>query len=183
MVLIEENQRPEAKAGHSGALREPIVLRLKGVTHVDRDADWVFGRLHDPETLLSCVPGARLTRLIGPGSFEARIAVGFGPFRFAYGGTGRIVDSDPRSHTASMTLTGRADSHVPPVRIDMSMAVVGQRRSSEIQMAFRIVISDRTGLLSRGWIDPIACDLLDRTIRQVKERLEHVPFAPSPTAT
>jgi carbon monoxide dehydrogenase subunit G len=154
------------------------VLRLKGVTHVDRDPDWVFSELHDPETLLSCVPGGRLTRLVGPRTFEAQIAVGVGPFKFAYGGTGRIVDSDPRSRTASMTLTGRADSNVPQVRIQMSMAVLGHHRTSEIQMVFRIAVSDRAGLLSRGWINPIACDLLDRTIRQVKERLENAPLGP-----
>src|SRR4029077_20543998 len=141
-----------------------------------------FSELHDPQTLLGCVPGGRLTRQVGPGRFEARIAIGVGPFKFAYIGTGRIVDSDLTSRTASMTLAGRADSNVPHVRVRMAMAVVAHRRGSEIQMDFRIIVSDRTGLLSRTWIDPIACDLLDRTIRQVKVRLETTPLAPAPTA-
>jgi carbon monoxide dehydrogenase subunit G len=162
--------------------RDPIVLRLKGVTQVDRDPEWVFSELHDPETLLACVPGGSLTRLVGPGKFEARIAVGAGPFKFMYSGTGQIIDSDPKSRTASMTLNGHPASNMPDIRMRMAMAVGRHPRGTEIKMTFRIVISSRAGLLSRTWIDLIACDLLDRTIHRVKERLEKAPVAPGPVA-
>jgi len=163
---------------NSALRREPIVLTLTGVTQVDRDPDWVFGELHDPRTLLSCVPGASLTRLVGPRKFEARIAVGAGPFKFAYAGTGRIVDSDSRLRTASMTLNGSATAHMPSIRVRMAMAVLPRLRGSEIQMSFRVVVSDQTGLLARSWVDPIAWDLLDHTVRRVKQRLEDTPLAP-----
>jgi len=166
----------------SGLRRQPIVLNLNGITQVDRDPDWVFGELHDPHTLLSCVPGGSLTKLVGPRKFEARIAVGAGPFKFVYSGTGRIVDSDPRLRTASMTLNGSAASNVPAIRIRMAMAVRPHVRGSEIQMSFRVVITDRTGLLARGWVDPIACELLDHTVCRVKRQLEETPLVPHPTA-
>jgi carbon monoxide dehydrogenase subunit G len=183
-VLFEKGpNRDGAVLDLNAALRrEPIVLTLTGVTHVDRDPDWVFSELHDPRTLLSCVPGASLTRLAGPRRFEARIAVGAGPFKFAYAGTGRIVSSDPRLRTAAMTLNGSAASHVPSIRVRMAMAVLPHLRGSEIQMSFRVVVSDQTGLLARSWIDPIACELLDHTVRRVKQQLECTPLAPSPTA-
>jgi carbon monoxide dehydrogenase subunit G len=183
MVLIEESQRlHDSGRDRSHLLREPIVLRLKGVTHVDCDPDRVFGELHDPETLLSCVPGGSLTRLLGPRRFEARIALGIGPFKFAYRGMGRIIESDPTSRTASMAIYGRPALNVPQIRIRMAMAVVGHPRSSEIQMAFRVVISDPRRMLSRAWVDPVAHDLLDRTIRRVKQRLEDTPLTPGPKA-
>ena len=34
-----------------------FILTLARMTQVDRAPDWVFRRLHDPETLLGCVPG------------------------------------------------------------------------------------------------------------------------------
>ena len=161
---------------------DPIVLSLKGLTQVDRDPDWVFGELHDPDTLLGCVPGCTLLRTLGPGKFEARMVLGAGPFKLTYSGTGRIVDSDPHSRTASMTLSTRPTWNLPDVRIRMAMAVHPRSRGSEIQMSFRVVVSDSTGLLTRSWVDPIACELLDRTIHSVKQRLEDAPLAPSPTA-
>jgi carbon monoxide dehydrogenase subunit G len=48
---------------------------------VDRDPDWTFRQLHDPERLLACVPGASLIRLVDSRKFEARILVGVGPSR------------------------------------------------------------------------------------------------------
>jgi carbon monoxide dehydrogenase subunit G len=162
--------------------REPMVLRLTGVTQVDRDPDWVFNELHDPETLLDCVPGGNLTRLLGPRRFEARTELAIGPFKIAYSGTGRIVESDPKSRTASMTLDGHPASNAPYVRIRMAMVVMDHGEGSEIRMSFRIVISDRSGLLSRRWVDPIACELLHRTVRRVKQRLEDTAVVPGPTA-
>jgi carbon monoxide dehydrogenase subunit G len=160
---------------------DPIVLNLKGVTQVDRHPDWVFSELHDPNTLLGCVPGGSLTRLLGPRRFEARIAVGAGPFKFAYAGTGRIVKSDPRSRIATMTLNGNPGTRLPCIRIHMAMAVRPHLGGSEIQMSFRVAVIDRTGLLTRNWVDPVACDLLDRTIHRVKRRLEDTPLAPGPS--
>jgi hypothetical protein len=161
---------------------DQIVLRLKGVAQVDRDPDWVFRELHNPETLLRCVPGASLTKLVGPRRFQARIVFGAGPLKFAYAGAGRITSSDPQSRTASMMLNENRPSDVPRIRIRMTMAIDGHPLGSEIQMLFRVVVSDRTGLVRRAWVDPIACDLLDRTIRRVKQQLEDTPLASGPTA-
>jgi carbon monoxide dehydrogenase subunit G len=183
VALIQNDRRhDDTHRPQEDLLAEPIVLRLKGVSYVDRDPDWVFRELHDPETLLTCVPGGSLTRLVGPRRFEARLAVGIGPFKFACSGTGRITASNPKARTASMTLDGHRSSNAPHIRIRMAMSVLGHLDGSEIQMAFKVAISDRTGLLSPAWVNPIACDLLDRTIRRVKQRLEDTAFAPRPTA-
>lgn len=147
-------------------------LNMSRVTRVDRDPDWVFRQLHDPETLLSCVPGGSLTKVIDAERFQGRIVIGAGPFKFAGDGDGRIVDSDPRSRTASLTLDGLQAKHAPRVRIRMSMAVDGRSFGSEVRMSFRVTLVDRSGLLNPGWVDPIANRLLDRTVSQIKQELE-----------
>jgi carbon monoxide dehydrogenase subunit G len=159
-----------------------MLLRLHAVTRIEREPDWVFGELHEPEILLSCVPGGSLTRLVDPRTFEARIALAVGPFKFAYAGRGRIVASDPRSRTASLTLNANPVANVPTVRIRMEMAIDPCPRGSEVRMSFLVAVFDRRGLLTRGWVDPIACDLLDRTIRRLKQRLEETSLDGLPPA-
>ena len=149
------------------------VLSLSRMTQVDRDPDWVFNQLHDPEQLLGCVPGGSLTKVIDAEHFKARVVIGAGPFKFACSGDGRIVDSDPKARTASLRLHGPAVKHMPSVRVRMSMAVQeGHPRGSEVQMSFRLTVVDRSGLLSRGWVDLIATDLLEKTVHQIKTQLE-----------
>jgi len=145
------------------------------MAQVERDPDWVFRQLHDPERLLGCVPGGSLTSVIDAERFEGRIVIGAGPFKFACRGDGRIIDSDPKARTASLKLHGLATKPLPRVRIRMSMAVLGHPRGSEVQMSFRVTVVDRSGLLNRRLVDPIASDLLDRTVRQIKRQLEAVP--------
>jgi carbon monoxide dehydrogenase subunit G len=158
------------------------VLRLSAVTQVARDPDSVFHQLHDPQTLLSCVPGGSLTRLIDSRTFEARIAIGAGPFKVGYAGRGSIVTSDPRSRTASMVLNAEHSDGVPALRIRMAMAIHSRAKGSEIRMTFRVAVPDHADLLTRAWVDPIACDLLDRTVRRLKQRLEDAPMSPLPPA-
>jgi uncharacterized protein len=148
------------------------VLTLTGVAHVHRNPDWVFRQLHDPENLIRCVPGGRLTRLIDRRTFEAQIDVGVGPFKLAFAGVGRIIASNARSRTASLTLSGVSPSGVPPLEMRMSMAVHGHRGGSQILMAFQVAIAPQGGFVGRAWIEPIARDMLERTIHQIEQQLE-----------
>src|SRR5690349_13371934 len=157
-------------------------LSLDAVTFVGRDPDWVFRELHDPETLLGCVPGATLTRLTGPGSFQARIAIGLGPFKAEYGGMGRIVASNPKTRTASMEVTGDSSASIAAVRVRMAMSIAERSGGSEVRMTFDVAMSDRARLLANGWLDLLACELLDRTTRRLKQQLEEAPVAPFPPA-
>jgi len=157
-------------------------LSLDATTFVRRNPDWVFRELHDPETLIGCVPGATLTRLTGPGSFQARIVIGLGPFRANYNGRGRFMASNPEARTASLELTGDPSVNLGSVRVRMAMSIAERTGGSEIHMTFDVAMSYRTRRLANGWLDPVACDLLDRTTRRLKQQLEEAPVTPFPPA-
>ena len=158
-------------------------LALSAVTFVRRDPDAVFRELHDLKTLVSCVPGATLTRLNDPSEFEARIAVGLGPMRAEYRGRGRITSSDPKTRTAAIEVIADPVAKLATVHVRMAMAIARRTTGSEIRMSFDVAMSQRARLLSHAWVDPIACDLLDRTTRRLKQHLEDdVPVTPLPPA-
>src|ERR1700680_5321721 len=117
------------------------VLSLSRMTQIDRDPDWVFGQLHDPERLLGCVPGGSLTKVIDAEHFKGRVVIGAGPFKFACEGDGRIVDSDSKARTASLRLRGLAVRHMPSVRMRMSMGVQGHTRGAQGAVLFAVTSS------------------------------------------
>jgi carbon monoxide dehydrogenase subunit G len=158
-------------------------LELSAVTFVRRDPDAVFRELHDLEMLVGCVPGATLTRLSQPYAFEAQIAIGLGPLQANYVGQGRITSSDAKTRTASLEVIADPHTNLAAIRIRMAMAIAPRARGSEIRMSFDVAMSERTWLLGKAWVDPIACDLIDRTARRLKQRLEHeMPVMPLPPA-
>jgi carbon monoxide dehydrogenase subunit G len=165
-----------------GRADKPVELELKAFVHLDRDPDEVFGELHDPETLLSCVPGARLTTLYTPRKFRAQIVLPFGPFRLPYSATGRIVGSDSRSRTASMRIDGQPDSVMPEVRVRMAMAVEDDAPGCAIDMTFHVAVAGSAPHFVNALVNPIACDLMDRTVRRLRQRLEQSQLAPMPPA-
>jgi carbon monoxide dehydrogenase subunit G len=155
------------------------VLTRQALVRVERDADWVFRELHDPTALISCVPGGRITRIIDARRFEASVVAGVGPFKIAYAGTGQIKDSDPRSRTASLTLSG-SGAGMPPSRVRMSMVVWAVGPVAELEMSFRVALG--CNLLSREMIDLMVGELLDRTVERIKLQLESRPIQPTSTA-
>jgi uncharacterized protein len=158
-------------------------LALSAVTFVHRDPDAVFRELHDLEMLVGCVPGATLTRRSDAYAFEARIAIGLGPLRAEYRGRGRITSSDARTRTATLEVIADPSANLAAIRIRMAMTIAQRTGGSEIRMSFDAVMSERAWLLGQAWVDPIACDLLDRTTRRLKQRLEHeMPVMPLPPA-
>jgi len=155
------------------------VLSRNAVLRVDRDADWVFRELHDPRALMSCVPGGRITKILDPQRFEARVVAVVGPFKIAYAGTGQIKDSDPGSRTASLTIAGGGIG-MPPSRVRMAMVVSSLDAGAVLYMSFRMTI-EKT-LLSRELVDFIVADLLGRTVQRMKVQLESRPIPPSRAA-
>jgi carbon monoxide dehydrogenase subunit G len=161
---------------------KPLELELKAVVHLDRDPDEVFGELHDPETLLSCVPGARLTTLYSRRKFRAQIVFGVGPFKLPYTATGTIVGSNPRSRTASIRVDGQHDAIMPEVRVRMAMAIEDDAPGCAIDMTFHVAVASRTRHVTHALVDPIACELMERTVHRLRQRLEQSQLAPMPPA-
>ena len=155
------------------------VLTREAAVRVDRDADWVFRQLHDPRTLIGCVPGGQITRILDARRFEASVVAGVGPFKIAYAGTGLIKESDPGSRTASLTIAGGGVG-MPPSRVQMSMVVWAAGPLAELEMSFRVALEGR--FLNRELVDFVVGDLVDRTVRRIKAQLERYPVPPTTAA-
>jgi len=163
-------------------LDKPVELELKAVVHLDRDPDEVFGELHDPETLLSCVPGARLTTLYGPRKFRAQIVLAAGPFRLPYSATARIVGSNPLSRTASIRLDGHRDAIMPEVHVRMAMSIEDDGPGCAIDMTFHVAVASKSAHFTHALVNPIACELMEQTVHRLRQRLEQSRLVPMPPA-
>lgn len=161
---------------------KPLELELKAVVHLDRDPDEVFSQLQDPETLLSCVPGARLTTLYSPRKFRAQIVLPVGPFKLPYSAMGTIVGSNPLSRTASMRIHGLPDAIMPEVRVRMAMAIEDDTPGCAIDMTFHVAVASSARVLTHALVSPIACDLMERTVHRLRQHLEQPQIAPLPPA-
>jgi len=177
-VATDQYRRPAPASGfvtRSGPTRAATVFARQAVVRVDRDADWVFRELHDPRTLITCVPGGHIIRIIDARRFEACVVAGVGPFKIAYSGIGQIKKSNPGSRTASLTIAGGGVG-MPPSQVRMSMVVWAVGLGAELEMSFRLSLEGR--LLSRELVDFIMGDLVDRTAGRIKLQLERFPIPP-----
>lgn len=153
----------------------PLVLRLNSAIRIESDPDRVFGELHDFENLCRYVPGATVTRAVGPRTFEARMMVGLRPFMVNLAGTAHIVRSDLQSRQASFDLLGSAGQGWGRLHARMKISVTPDKRGSALQTAVWLSWTGRTSLLGRRLLDRIASEVLAQTGERIKRQLESGP--------
>jgi len=69
------------------------------------DQVWVF--ISDPAQVVTCLPGAELTRVVDDTTYEGKVKVKVGPVQAAYKGLARIEERDEATHTIRVTAEGK----------------------------------------------------------------------------
>src|SRR5205807_4468311 len=104
-----------AQSPHRGKPESsPIILgglvELDNAFDVDAPPHDVYAFLLDVNRVAGCVPGAELSEIVDPNTFNGRVKVRVGPITVAYAGTARIVDRDDETHRAELQAEGRETS-------------------------------------------------------------------------
>jgi carbon monoxide dehydrogenase subunit G len=146
------------------------VLKLNHAIHVDRDPDWVFRELHDPKKMLSCVPGASLTRALDADTFAARVALGIGPMKLAYTGSARVTRIDRRARSAAVDIEGSGETGAG--RAKASIAVRPTDTSCVVYVSVLLTLEQSPTWLGSDLVYRVASTLLRRSCESLKQQLE-----------
>ena len=88
------------------ALRPTLNVEHRAEVLVDAPPSWLFGQLRDPGTVVACVPGAVLTRVLDAHRFEAQLLVRLGPLMVRYSGQGELIASTRGTHRILLSVRG-----------------------------------------------------------------------------
>jgi carbon-monoxide dehydrogenase small subunit len=155
----------QARAWTASDLSSATSLSRELALSMSADSAWAL--LRDIRTVVTCVPGAALTRLAGDEA-EGSLTVSVGPMRAKFGGRARITYDDA-ARTGS--LTGGADDK-------------GTRSAAAGAMMFRVVADSAercavhaeiryrlTGPLAQAGRPAIVADVVDRMLERFNANL------------
>lgn len=145
------------------------------------DAVWAF--MLDPQNVVSCMPGASLTRVIDDKSFVGTVKVKIGAVSAQYQGTITYAETDRAAGVVKMlaegkergggTVRGTIVSHLAP--IEGGAATQVETRSS-IDLTGKIV------QVGRGMIEGVSGQIIKMYVNNVRAMLEPAAAAASPAA-
>jgi hypothetical protein len=64
----------------------------------------------------------------------------------------------------------------------MAMAIEDDAPGCAIDMTFHVAVESKTRHFTHALIDPIACELMERTVYRLRQRLEQSQLVPMPPA-
>jgi hypothetical protein len=136
-------------------------MNISNDIHLAQRADDAFAILTDLDVVAPCLPGATIGAEEPDGARAAAIEVKFGPMRFRYEGTIRIVETDAAAGRAVMVAEGRETSGEGTARADIAMQVSGAGEGADVHIETELHVSGGIAQIGRGMIEEVGQELMD----------------------
>ena len=142
---------------------------------IDADPDTVYAFMLDVNRVVQCLPGAQLSKVVDPNTFEGQIKIKVGPITVAYNGLARITDRDDANRSAKLSGEGRETTGSGSARATVLMSVKQVDSSSEVTLVTDLNVAGRVAQFGRGIMEDVSRRLVADMAGRMKAQLEAGP--------
>jgi carbon monoxide dehydrogenase subunit G len=154
-------------------------LDIEEQLELEAPVDRVWKFLIDPEKIVTCLPGAELTKVEDARTFLGNMKVKVGPVSVAYQGRVRLVDVDEAAHRVKMSGEGTEKGGAGSAKMQMESEVVAtEGGGSRVVVKSQVDLAGRIVQFGRGMIKGVAAQLF----KQFGENLKAAVAAEAPPA-
>ncbi|MFO1467725.1 MAG: SRPBCC family protein [Steroidobacteraceae bacterium] len=143
------------------------------------DAVWAF--MLDPQNVVSCMPGASLTRVIDDKSFVGTVKVKIGAVSAQYQGTITYAETDRAAGVVKMLAEGkeRGGGTVRGTIVSHLAAIEGGA-ATQVETRSSIDLTGKIVQVGRGMIEGVSGQIIKMYVNNVRAMLEPAAAAASP---
>jgi uncharacterized protein len=146
-------------------------------------ADTVFAAMLDVRGVATCMPGATIGGETEDGSLEATVAVRVGPIRLTYGGTVRVEDADPASHTARLRVVAREQRGQGGAEATVTLVIEDDDGAAHARMTTDLAVTGRVAQMGAGVMQEVANSMVEQFADCLSAKLTPAPAAePAPAS-
>jgi carbon monoxide dehydrogenase subunit G len=161
-----------------------MAIEIRETFHVQAPIDAVWRFVIDPQTVVTCLPGAQLDEVVDARTFLGNVKVKVGAITATYKGRVQFTQLDEQQHTVQMTAEARETGGGMAKGTMSSRMQALPDGQTEVVAEARVDLTGRIMQVSRGMIQGVAHQLFEQFVASVKQRLEMVPgAAPTPAAS
>jgi carbon monoxide dehydrogenase subunit G len=139
---------------------------------VAQPIDAVWTNLTDPEKVVVCVPGAKLTEKIDENNYKGEVDLKFGPVKASYGGLITFVERDKA--TRKMELKGAGTDNKGKGGADMVMkgTLTEKDGGTNVDVTMDISITGMLAQFGSRMIQDVSNQVFDQFVSNFKAQLE-----------
>ena len=147
-----------------------IDIRETFQVHAPIDAVWRF--IMDPQSVVTCMPGAALDEVVDAQTFLGTVKVKVGAITTSYKGRVQFTEMDEKEHTVRMLAEGRETGGGMAKGTMSSRVRALADGQTEVVAEASVDLTGRIMQVGRGMIQGVAHQLFLQFVARIKERLE-----------
>jgi uncharacterized protein len=136
-------------------------MEFENTFSVTAPIDEVFDALLDVERIAPCMPGAQVLERTSDDAYKVGIKVKVGPVTMNYRGNVEIVDRDPGTHTAKMTVKAQETRGQGTATAQVGMRLAQDDGTTQGTMSSEVRLSGKAAAMGRGIIQDVSARLVD----------------------
>jgi carbon monoxide dehydrogenase subunit G len=149
-----------------------MTIEIQEKFEVMAPVDTVWEFLMDPESVVTCLPGASLTEVVDDRNFRGKVKIKLGAITAAYKCKIQFEDVNPEQHVLIVTGTGKDPSGgTAKAKITLGLASL-ESGSTEMTTDARIDLTGKAMQVGGGMIKGVSQQLFQQFAKNAKQRME-----------
>ncbi|GGX27988.1 hypothetical protein GCM10007242_37880 [Pigmentiphaga litoralis] len=130
--------------------------------HVPLPIDQAWSLLLDVPRIMPCLPGAKLTEVVGPGKYKGSVSVKLGPVSLTFNGLVELVKQDDTAHIAWLKGSGVDPKGRGGAQSEFSFALTEAGAGTDVLVTTNLALSGSVAQYGRGsgMISEVAAQIL-----------------------
>src|SRR5438067_12156009 len=155
-------------------------MQIENQFQVAAPPETVFAFLLDINRVVGCMPGAELSEVVDPSTFQSQVQIKVGPITVAYNGTAKIVEKDEAARVAKLEASGRETTGPGSANATATMSVLEDGAASTVKLVTDLTVAGRVANFGRGVMEDVSRRLVGQMADCIKSNLEGAGAAPAP---
>jgi carbon monoxide dehydrogenase subunit G len=147
-------------------------MQIENEFEVAAPPERVYAFLLDVNRIVNCMPGAELSEVVDPDTFNGKVKIKVGPITVSYKGTARIAERDEAAHSATLQAEGRETTGPGSARATAVMTVEPAESGSRVRLATDFNVAGRVANFGRGVMEDVSRRLVSQMAACIKSNLE-----------
>ncbi|MFQ5666615.1 MAG: CoxG family protein [Candidatus Binatia bacterium] len=159
-----------------------MAIEIREVFQMRAPLDAVWRFVMDPQSVVTCMPGAQLDETVDGHTFLGSLKVKVGAITATYKGHVQFTQIDAQQHTVQLTAEGReTGGGMAKATMSSCLRALPDGRTEVVAEA-RVDLTGRIMQVGRGMIQGVAHQLFRQFVASLTQRLE-APGGGAPAAT
>ncbi len=146
-----------------------MAIRIEKTYQVDAPVEQVWAFLTNPESVVSCIPGASVDEVVDERSFKGRVAMKVGPVEAKYQGEARFEELDAENYRMRMVAQGTGQGTASMIMTSRLHSIEGG--GTEVTVIAEVNMTGRLVQLVSRMIKFVSDQVFDQFVKRVQDGL------------